>query len=275
MLCKLHFGYLHYADSRKVWKCPDELAIHFSTMSGGGPARSGTLRAKGAPAMKTNQPRKTAVLRTLVAASALACATAEAGLDANADFIAADLDVSGSLSVDEFTTTLDADLSVRAVNRAFRSADANRDLSIQLNEYLLFTGTYTPENRLDRQFYLADVSIDGSLDFEEYVDSRPGRAPLIVLRRQFLQADADDDDAISLEEWIAFRTGQTPANGGLSVFELADVDADGEVDPAEFASVYPRGFAEVRLMAKFNKLDDNEDGVLTTDEWNPGRRGAL
>ena len=39
---------------------------------------------------------------------------------------------------------------------------------------------------------------------------------------------------------------------------------------AEFAGVLPKNTTEEKVQARFDKLDDNEDGFLTKDEWNPG-----
>lgn len=226
-----------------------------------------------------HQPNQTRPFVPLLAAAALiaAGAPAHAGiLDPNAAFIAADLDVSGSLTLAEFTTTLDAGISVRAATKRFNSADRDLDGSIDLNEYLIFTGTIPAPTKVEELFDKADEDVDGSLSFDEFASTFNAKIPIISVRRFFIRADGDVSGTVSGEEWEAYKRGpRGQAGANLSVFELADFDANGELTLTEYGYVFPRTAASAKVLVKFNRLDDNEDGVLTTDEYNPRvRRGA-
>lgn len=184
-------------------------------------------------------------------------------------FTAADLDLSGSLSAAEFTTTLDPNLSPKARAKSFRRADLNRDRLVQVNEFLLFTHVIEPKNALEKWFYRADVSIDGELDFGEFTAGFGGKSSLVSIRRDFLRADVDASGAVTLEEYVRFRRGQVAPNL-FTVFQLADFNGDGRVSVTEFGYIYSQNTAQAVILERFVKLDDNGDGVLTTAEWNPG-----
>jgi Ca2+-binding EF-hand superfamily protein len=201
-------------------------------------------------------------------------APANAGiLDPNAVFIAADLDVSGSLTLAEFTTTLDAGISVRASTKKFNSADRNLDGSIDLNEYLIFTGTIPAPTKIEELFDEADADADGSLSFDEFTATFNAKISIVGIRRFFVRADGDVSGTISEEEWEAYKRGpRGQGSATLSVFELADFDANGELTLTEYGYVFPRTAAAAKIQVKFDKLDDDDDGVLTTAEYNPGVR---
>jgi hypothetical protein len=228
-----------------------------------------------------HQPNQTRLSARLLKTAALAgiiatTAPASAGvLDANAAFIAADVDLSGSLSVAEFTTTLDAGISVRAATRKFNAADRNLNGSIELTEYLIFTGTIPAPTKIEEMFDEADGNVDGSLTFDEFTATFKAKASIVSIRRFFVRADADLSGTLSEEEWEAYKRGPRARGGSInSVFELADFDADGQLTLTEYGYVFPRTAASAKILVKFNRLDDNDDGGLTTDEYNPGVRAG-
>lgn len=214
-----------------------------------------------------------AVLRRVLPIAALASisggsAFAGGGYDISA-FTKADLDVSGELSAAEFYPTLDSDLSPKAQAKSFRRADLNRDASIQVHEFLIFRHVIHPENALERWFYRADVSIDGTLSLEEFIGGFKAKVSLVNVRRDYLRADVNESGGMTLVEYANFRRGLAPPNR-FTVFELADFDADGQLSVAEFGHAYSQSTPEVAIQKRFDLLDDNNDGVLTTSEWNPG-----
>ena len=199
----------------------------------------------------------------------VSAATASAGVLDTSVFTAADIDVSGSLSTTEFNTTLEAGLSAKAQAKSFRRADSNRNGSIELNEFFISTGDIVAANGLERRFYRADVSVDGTLSFDEFKSTYKGKAPLVSIRRNFLRADVDESESVSLEEYLDLRQGQTdPVD--FTIFELVDLDANGEVTLEEFSTWFPQAAAQAAIGKRFDRLDADADGVLTTDEWNPG-----
>lgn len=211
---------------------------------------------------------KTRLLAPLIALLASGSAMA-GGIDTTA-FVAADVDLSGSLSTSEFNTTLDAGLSLRAQARAFRAADANRNLTIQLNEFLIFRGILEFNNKLERRFLLADVAVDGSLTFEEFATTFRARFSLVNIRRLFLRGDVDANGTLTLQEYLNLRRGATPPGEFFTIFELADFNGNGEITLAEFGNWFPQTASDIAIGVRFGRLDANLNGVLTTSEWNPG-----
>src|SRR5688500_1972348 len=118
--------------------------------------------------MKCNPMKNTSTLLSLTAGMCLFANSASAGGDDNAIFVAADLDLSGSLSLAEFTTTLDAGINARVALRKFRAADRNLDGSVQLTEFLIFTGSVPAPTPAEEDFAEADVDVSGSLSFVEF-----------------------------------------------------------------------------------------------------------
>jgi Ca2+-binding EF-hand superfamily protein len=209
-----------------------------------------------------------------LASSVFGLPAAGGGIDNNAIFVAADLDLSGDLSLGEFTTTLSTGLSANAALRKFKAADRNLNGSVQLNEFLVFTGSIPPPSKAEIQFEIIDDNANGSLTFEEFTANAKPRLSIVKLRRDFLRADLDADGSVTLAEYISFKSGAFD-HSFISIFTLADLDEDDEVDPIEFGYSFPRGTSEAKIMARFQAKDDNDDGVLTRAEWNPGVRGGL
>lgn len=97
------------------------------------------------------------MIRPLLAAAGVVLAgigSADAGLVYDTSvFTTADIDISGGLSSTEFNTTLDAGLSERAQARFFRRSDANRNGSIEGNEWLIFDGQIVSANKFEQSFF--------------------------------------------------------------------------------------------------------------------------
>ncbi|HEY1121709.1 MAG TPA: hypothetical protein VGE67_08920 [Haloferula sp.] len=216
---------------------------------------------------------KTAITSALAALALSSVPASAQGTDYNAIFLAADVDLSASLSLAEFTTTLDAGISATAAARKFKGADRNLNGSIQLNEFLIYVKVLPAPTKAETAFEIADANVNGSLTFDEYVTLEKERTSIVTIRRNFLRADANADTNVTLAEYIAFKAGDYDKTF-ISIFTLADVDADNEVDVTEFGYAYARGTAEAKIIIKFEKKDVNDDGVLTRAEWNPGVRGT-
>ena len=189
-------------------------------------------------------------------------------------FITADVNESGDLTKEEFTTTLGEEPSVKKVNKSFKKADRSKDELITLDEYLIFVGEAKPPTKKQLAFAAADADENGVLSLEEYVAVFQGKGPYIVAKKRFLLSDSEDEGSIGVltfEEWTAKR--RKPAKGEFLAFDLANEETEetpNSLTPAEFAKVMPKNAKEEKVEIKFNKLDDNEDGFLTKDEWNPG-----
>ena len=224
--------------------------------------------------LDTAPRRRPRIVALLALASSLTILPSFGQVDNNAIFVAADIDLSGSLSVGEFTTTLTTGIGASAALRKFKAADRNLNGSVQLNEFLIFTGTIPAPSKAETAYEIIDVNANGSVTFEEFTDAAKPKFSIVKIRRDFLRADANGDASITLAEYISFKAGaydHTP----ISIFTLADVNEDDEVDTIEFGYSYPRGTSEAKIIARFQSKDDNDDGVLTRAEWNPGVRGQV
>ncbi len=197
------------------------------------------------------------------------------GGDDTAKFNTADLDVSGSLSPAEFASTFSTLTPRGQIKSAFKKADGNRDGGLTLAEWLAYRET-TFEHQETLKFEAADADDSGFLTLAEFAPTRPDNKPFIMTRADFLGADHDDDSLISLEEWLEHREKGFHGSHGVSLgkFDLADLDGNDGLTPDEFAGVYPPKVKPAVVLKKFAALDDNDDSLLTRDEWNPGHRGA-
>ncbi len=189
-------------------------------------------------------------------------------------FNAADANESGDLTKEEFATTLAEGSSEKKINKSFKKADRNKDEVVTLDEYLIFVGEEKPPTKKQLAFAAADTDENGVLSLEEYVAASQGKGPYIVAKKRFLLSDSEDEGSIGVltfEEWSGKR--RKPAKGEFLAFDLANEETEETPEaltPSEFAKVLPKNTSEEKLEIKFNKLDDNEDGLLTKDEWNPG-----
>ncbi len=195
-----------------------------------------------------------------------------------ARFEAADDDRSGSLTLAEFTTTVGhGHPPEEVILKKFTRADANDDDLVSLQEFLAYKQDHQEDEIEDdiehdvNRFNGADTDDDGFLTYDEFKPTVPGKRPEIRVRERFLLADANNDDLVSLEEWLAFKNDEDETDDEtFRKFDLADTDANDELTLDEFADVFPPGMLMETVIKKFNNKDDNEDGVLTRDEWNPG-----
>jgi Ca2+-binding EF-hand superfamily protein len=222
--------------------------------------------------MRTSKSR-TAIASAFAALALTSLPASAGGIDYNAIFLAADVDLSASLSLAEFTTTLDAGISANAAARRFNGADRNLNGSIQLNEFLIFVKVLPVPSKAETAFEIADVNVNGSLTFDEFISTETERTSIVKIRRNYLRADANGDTNVTLAEYIAFKAGDYDKTF-ISIFTLADVDENDEVDLTEFGYAYARGTAEAKIIIRFEKKDVNDDGLLTRAEWNPGVRGS-
>lgn len=221
--------------------------------------------------------------RFLPAILVLSCASplfghdgAHGGGDDTTKFNTADLDVSGTLSSAEFSTTFSTLTPRGQIKSAFKKADGNRNGSLTLEEWLAYReGTFEHQETL--KFDAADADSSGFLTLTEFAPTQPTNKPFIMTRAAFLGADHDDDGLISLDEWLEHRENGFHDSHGVSLgkFDLADLDATNSLTPDEFAGVYPPKVKAAVVLKKFAGLDDNDDGLLTRDEWNPGNRAAF
>lgn len=194
-----------------------------------------------------------------------------------AKFEAADADASGGLTLAEFSTTFSGGTRASKILEKFNKADTSNDDSVSLAEWLVYKDDTIPENENDdtAKFNAADSDSNGSLTYDEFATTLAGKKSEVEIRARFLKADTNDDNLVSLAEWNVYKNDNLPddSNNRPRAFDLADVDASGDITPDEFAGFFKPKTKPSSIQKKFDKYDRNDDGVLTRDEWNPGKRG--
>ena len=220
-------------------------------------------------------PLSSPLRRPLLLASCLAAlsSTALAVSDnPEADFLVADTDFSETLTLTEYATTLGIGVSTSAANRSFKKGDLDPDGVLTYFEYLIRRGVYSRPSKIELEFLFADDARDGLLTFEEFISTASSKLPWVEIKKRFIIADTNQNGNLLSTEYEAYRKGQAKAPAGVSLlkFDLADLDENNELELDEFAWTVPPATATAKLEAKFNKLDKNDDGVLTRNEWNPG-----
>lgn len=203
----------------------------------------------------------------------------ESAAEAAARFAAADADASGSLSLAEFATTFSKGDKEPQLLRKFAKADANQDSLISLDEWTFFKDDTIPGKEKDDtvSFTRADADASGSLTLAEFTTTQDPRKSAISILARFIKADTNADELLSLDEWLTFKDDRKPDDSANRPddFTLADTDADGSVTLPEFTGTFPGKSNPKSIARKFDKLDRNDDGFLTRDEWNPIRRRSL
>jgi Ca2+-binding EF-hand superfamily protein len=204
-------------------------------------------------------------------------ATTSAKANDTRRFESADADSSGSLSLPEFKNALPGKQPAHVVEKKFNRADADDNELVTLDEWLAFREDVeqeiTDKEKYTARFNEADLDDDGFLSYDEFRSTVRGKKPLIEVRKRFLRVETSGDLLVSLDEWLAMSGDDLEKPFKHSKFDLADLNGDDQLTPEEFATTFPRKTPRKTVLKKFNNEDDNDDGYLTRDEWNPGGKG--
>lgn len=234
--------------------------------------------------MKTMIPCTTFLSAVACAVSMTATSFARGGDDDSpaddaAKFEAADANNDDALTLAEFTATFSRGTRASKILEKFNKADTDNNDSVSLAEWTIYKDDTIPENENENddtaKFNAADANSDGSLTLDEFATTLAGKKSAVEIRARFLKADTDDNDLVSLAEWGVYKNDNLPddSNGRPRAFDLADLDASDDLTPDEFAGYFAPKTKPSAIQKKFDKYDRNDDGVLTRDEWNPGKRG--
>ena len=177
--------------------------------------------------------------------------------------IEADTDGDGAISLDEFQAEF-----AETAERRFQALDDNGDGLVTAEE---FRGGGERGERAagfrsrmaDRTLTRLDTDGDGFVTLAEVLaDGQEATG------EWFARRDADGDGQLSADEFSERRFGDRDRDGGIGRIDAEiDTDGDGAWSLAELQAVRPELTAE-----RFNRLDDNGDGVVSADERS-GRRG--
>ncbi|MCW1887173.1 hypothetical protein OKA04_20710 [Luteolibacter flavescens] len=197
-------------------------------------------------------------------------------IDDTTKFITADIDVSGGLSLPEFTTTFATNTPAGQIKAAHKKSDSDRSGQVSLEEWLAYRAT-TVEGKAWAAFIEGDADEVEGLSLAEFAALHIQKKPFIHTRAAFLLADTDEDSLVSLAEWLAFSTrkNKTVKVVASAKFSLADQDGSDSLTVEEYATVFSPQTKPAAVIKKFTKLDRDDNGVLTRSEWNPGAKGSL
>lgn len=175
------------------------------------------------------------------------------------------LGIGASLGVSTIASAQSASKPPKApkYHLTFAQADADASGSLTVFEFARTKGAGTPLVEIRRRFLPIDVA--GA--FAPVIDPVTGLPTVDPVTGFPIPGDPIPDGLISLEEWNAYRALEEKPKSDLGRFDLADFDGDGQLSPVEFGYLVSPKSKSGKLNRKFNKLDDNDDGYLSPDEF--------
>ena len=215
-----------------------------------------------------------------------------------------DLDSSGYITVDELESALRGSgdfAGLSLVGKLFRDLDSNGDGQVAVQELVDAPALPYYSDRLDArllemQFNAIDSDpADGVLSASEYASCAAGLDTFAALDEDksgyldereirtgelFNSMDTDGSSGLNLDEVRAVLLdsgGYTDEPGLVARFRDMDTDGDGEVDLREFNLARPVSTSALPSaddadgQSRFERLDANGDGHLSTDEVGGGR----
>ena len=146
-----------------------------------------------------------------------------------------------------------------------------------------------------RSFEQADMNLDGVLDVFEFARTQGPGTPMVEVRKRFLaidvsgafevvidpdtgletQGDPIPDGFVTKEEIQAYRALETKPKSTLTRFQLADFDGDDMLNPVEFGYLVSPKVPLKNTMRKFNRLDLDDDLLLTKSEFKKTKESDL
>ena len=130
-----------------------------------------------------------------------------------AKFTALDTDISGGLSLAEFTVGAPTGATPAQVQAAFNRLDKNKDSSISLDEFLA-PHVDKPDRRLadlKAKFTQLDTDASSGLSLAEFTAGAPAGATADKIQAAFTRFDTNADSSISLDEFVAGLSGKHDA----------------------------------------------------------------
>jgi Ca2+-binding EF-hand superfamily protein len=126
-------------------------------------------------------------------------------------FNAADNDASGSLTYDEFATTLAGKKSAVEIRARFLRADTDGDDFVSLAEWGVYKNDNLPDdsNKRPRAFDLADLDTSGDITPDEFAGFFKPKTKLSAIQKKFDKYDRNDDSVLTRDEWNPGKRGNS------------------------------------------------------------------
>mgnify|MGYP000101881681 FL=1 len=175
------------------------------------------------------------------------------------------LTVGASLGVSAFATAAEAAKPPKGpkFHLTFAQADVDASGGLTVFEFATTQGKGTPLVEIRRRFLGADVA--GA--FEVVIDPITGVQALDPVTGEPVFGAAIPDGLVSLEEFQAYRALEEKPKSDLPRFDLADFDGDGKLSPVEFGYLVSPSVPFKNVTRKFDKLDTDDSGFLSKDEF--------
>ena len=155
------------------------------------------------------------VLRAAERAAMKADLEAQHVAELKAKFAALDTDLSGGLSLAEFTAGAPKGATTAQIQSAFNRLDKNKDSSISLDEFIAPHVDRAADRlaELKAKFATLDKDSSGGLSLAEFTAGAPTGATADKIQAAFTRLDTNTDGSISVDEFVAGMSGK---HGGPS-----------------------------------------------------------
>lgn len=125
----------------------------------------------------------------------------------------------------------------------------------------------------ENDFAAADEDDSNMLTKAEFATTLKEGTSAKTVDRRFKKADRDKSGTISLAEYLIYVGELEPPTREELSFASADLNTSGGIDFDEFVEASPTKSSVISLVKNFLFADDDENGLLSLDEWTRFKNG--